>query len=96
MQYPIIVRTKDDDHYEAEPMGIPELRIIADTEEDALKKMAKALGKWFTSAKVVQVEIPVKESKNPWLDAFGRSASDPDFDDFMKAIHVARTEDISE
>ena len=86
MQYPIIVKTTVDNHYEAEPMGIPELRTIAPTEAAALEKVAQVLEKWFTSAKVVQVEVQVNDNLNPWLQAFGQSADDPDFDDFIEEI----------
>lgn len=92
MQYPVIVRTTATNHYEVEPMGIPELRMVATTEEDGLEKVTQALEKWFTSAKVVQVEVPVDQSSNPWLDAFGRSANDPDFHDLVQEISRSRTD----
>ena len=92
MQYPIILKTKANNHYEAVPMGIPELRMVADTEADALKKVTQALEEWLTSAKVVQIDIPGLESSNPWLKAFGRSVDDPDFDDFIEEINRERTE----
>jgi len=85
MQYPVIVKTTANNHYEAEPMGIPELRTIASTEVAALEKATQILEKWFTSAKVVQVEVHGNNSSNPWLNAFGRSADDPDFDNFINA-----------
>ena len=95
MQYPIILETKANNHYEAVPMGIPELRRVANTEADALKKVSQALAEWLTSAKVVQIDIPGLESSHPWLKAFGRSADDPDFDDFIKEINRERRENVS-
>ena len=92
MQYPIIVKAKSTNQFEAEPMGIPELRTIATTEADALEKVTQVLGKWFTSAKVVQIEVQESDSSNPWLKAFGRSADDPDFDDFVEKIQQERIE----
>jgi len=92
MQYPVIVRTTDANDYEAEPVGIPELRTVAPTEVDALERVRAGLGKWFTSAKVIQVDVPANQSGNPWLEAFGRSASDPDFDELLQEISNSRTE----
>ena len=92
MQYPIIVKTTANNHYEAEPMGIPELRTVAPTEAAALEKVAQILEKWFTSAKVVQVEVQANNNLNPWLQAFGQSANDPDFDDFIEEITRGRLE----
>ena len=55
MRYPVIVRTKDDHEYEAEPVGIPELKIVAKTEDDALEKVGETLEQWLISAKVIQI-----------------------------------------
>lgn len=95
MQYPIIVREKTDDQYEAEPLGIPELRIRGTDEADALKKVTEALGKWLSSAKVIQVEVPTQEGDNPWMEAFGRSSNDPDFDEVIEAVNEVRTAGVS-
>ncbi|MCP4349153.1 MAG: hypothetical protein GY795_27040 [Desulfobacterales bacterium] len=92
MNYPIILKSKASRGYEAEPMGIPELRIIGATEADAIQKVTQALKEWFSSAKVIQIDIPDMQSSNPWLEAWGRSADDPDFDDFLDEIKQLRTE----
>ena len=90
MQYPVIVKATEVDKYEAEPMGIPELKAVANTEAGALKKVEKSLGEWFASAKVVQLEIE-GNGTNPWLQAFGRSAEDPDFEEYQKELSRIRT-----
>jgi hypothetical protein len=41
----------------------------------------------------VQVPIPVSGTVNPWLDTFGRSADDPDFDEYLEAVEQARVAD---
>jgi len=92
MQYPIILKSKSSSYYEAEPLGIPELRFIGNSEEDALQKLMFALKEWFKSSKIVQIKIPGIKESNPWLNACGRSSDDPDFDDFIKEIKCMRTE----
>ncbi len=93
MQYPVIVRTESANQYVAQPLGIPELRVVAATEAEAIEKVSQALGQWLASAKVVQVAVPVTSSGTPWLDAFGRSANDPDFDEFLEELQRARSMD---
>lgn len=37
-----------------------------------------------------EVYVPLVGEANPWLESFGRSAQDPDFDEFVQAIESAR------
>ena len=90
MRYPVIVLSRSDNEYVAEPLGKPELRVVATTESEALERVERALGEWLSTAKVVQLNVPIRASGNPWLDGFGRSADDPDFEEFLKEIEYAR------
>jgi hypothetical protein len=93
MQYPVIVWTESASQYVAQPLGIPELRVVATTEAEAIAQVSLALEQWLASAKVVQVTVPIVGSGNPWLDAFGRSANDPDFDEFLEELKRACSTD---
>ncbi len=94
MQYPVIVRPVSESQYAAEPVGKPELKVEASTEEDALEQLGKALSCWLGEGKLIQLDIPdSSEAGNPWLDTFGRSADDPHFEEVMKEIARARAED---
>ena len=96
MQFPLIVRIEPPDQFVAQPLGIPELRAVAKTESEAIEQASQALTHWLASAKVVQVTVPVVGTANPWLDAFGRSANDPDFDEYLEELGRARAADLSE
>lgn len=93
MHYPVIVRTESPDQYTAQPLGMPELKVVAPTEAEAIAQVSKALDQWLTSAKIVQVAVPAVSTGNPWLDTFGRSATDPDFDEFLEELRQARSVD---
>ena len=94
MQYPVIVRPVSDSQYAAEPVGKPELRVEAPSEEDALEQVGEALSRWLGEGKLVQLNVPESsEAGNPWLDTFGRSADDPHFEEVMKEVARARAED---
>jgi predicted RNase H-like HicB family nuclease len=86
MHFPLIVRADSPDHFSAQPLGLPELRTVAKTEAEAIEQASQALVQWLASARFVQVSIPVSSTDNPWLDTFGRSADDPDFDESLKEV----------
>ena len=96
MRYPVFVRSESLTTFVAEPLGIPELKTVASTEREAVERVEVALAKWFASGKLVQVSVPGKTSGNPWIDGFGRSADDPDFDEFLREIENAREADPAE
>jgi hypothetical protein len=93
MNFPVIVRADSPDQFTAQSLGIPELKTVARTEAEAIERASQALVQWLASARVVQVSIPVPDTGHPWLDAFGRSAQDPDFDEYLEAIEQARAAD---
>ncbi len=90
MNYPVIVQRSSGEEYIAEPLGKPEFKVTALTEEEALTQVERALGEWLGSSKIVEIEVPVETSGNPWLAAWGRSADDPDFDEYVAEIERAR------
>ncbi len=95
MQVPVIIQAESEDRYTAEPFGNSELRVEAASEAEALRKLTSALRGWLESAKLIQVDVPLHQetSPNPWLDTFGRSANDPDFEDYLAEIERARNAD---
>jgi hypothetical protein len=84
---------EDANGYVAQPIGLPELRVTAASEEAALAGVRQALEQWLTCAKVVHVTVPTQETGNPWLDSFGRSADDPQFDEYLEELRRARMAD---
>jgi len=93
MQYPIVIRSNAVGHYVAEPLGLAELRVEADTETAALEKVKRALKGWLGSAaRLVQLDLSGPSAGNPWVESFGRSADDPLFDDFLEEMAKARAE----
>ncbi len=91
MRYPVIVESKSENEFVAEPLGRPELKVVAPTEAEALAGVERALERWLNSVKVVQLDVGARDSTDPWLDGFGRSADDPDFDEYLEEIERARS-----
>lgn len=93
MQYMVIVRSEAPDRYTAQAVSFPEIRAVRATAAEAVEEVRQSLAAWLASAKLVRVEVPSPDSGNPWLDTFGRSAADPDFDEFLGEIQRARLAD---
>ena len=93
MNYSVIIRAESAHQYVAQPLGIPEVKVVATTEAEAIAQVTEALVHWLAAAKVVQVAVPDDAQGNPWLDAFGRSATDPDFPEFLEELQRQRAVD---
>lgn len=94
MEYPVIVRPTSENRFVAEPMGRPELQVVAATEEEALEGAVKVLDRWLDGGRVVHVRLPdVPPTGNPWLDASGRFADDPQYEEFLEELARARAQD---
>jgi len=93
MNYPVIIRAESAHQYMAQPLGIPEVKVVAATEAEAIAQVTEALGQWLAAAKVIHVAVPGEPPGNPWLHAFGRSVTDPDFPEFLEELERLRTTD---
>lgn len=82
MQCTVIVRPESPIRFVARAAGLSELESIAPSETEAVEQVKQKLTAW-QNAKVVEVNVP---TGNPWLDTFGRSATDPQFDDYVAEV----------
>ncbi len=89
MHYPVVVRAESEHRYVARPVGLPEIEAEAETEQAAIDAVRQKLKTWLGDAKLVQVEV-TPASGNPWLDFFGSSADDPDWEDYQAEIKRVR------
>jgi predicted RNase H-like HicB family nuclease len=93
MNYPVIIRAESAHQYVAQSVGIPEVKVVAATEAEAIAQVTEALRHWLAATKVIHVTVPGEEPGNSWLHAFGRSATDPDFPEFLAELQRLRTTD---
>jgi hypothetical protein len=96
MESLVIVRPEAPDHYVAQSLAVPEVRAVAATEAEAIEQVRDSLSHLLASAKLVRVRIAISDGGNPWLQGFGRSANDPDFEEYLQAIQQARSTDNGE
>lgn len=93
MQCTVIVRPESATRFVACPLGLPQLESSAPTEVEAVEQVKQKLSAWLKDAKVVEVSIP---KGNPWVDTFGRSANDPQFDEYLAELQRYREEQEAE
>lgn len=86
MHYPVIVRAESEHRYVARPVGLPEIEAEAATEKAAIEAVRRKLTNWLGTAKLVQVDVPEAATANPWLDFFGSSADDPDWEEYQAEL----------
>ena len=91
MNYPVIIRAESAHQSVAQPLGIPEVKVVAATEAEAIAQVTEALGHWLATAKLVHVTVPGEAPGHPWLHAFGRSGTDPDVPEFLAELQRLRT-----
>ena len=89
MQCTVIVRPESATRFVARAVGVPEVESTAPTEAEAVEQVKQKLTAWLKDATVVEVSVP---TGNPWLDTFGRSATDPQFADYQTELQHYRAE----
>ena len=92
MEHLVIVRPASPDRFVAEAVGLPAFHAEAATEEEAIAQVRSSLASWFKTAKLVRVEFPAPGDDNPWIRWAGRSAHDPDFEEYLAEIKKFRAE----
>jgi hypothetical protein len=96
MESLVIVRPEAPDHYVAQSLALPEVRAVATTEAAAVEQVRESLTHLLASGKLVRIDISIPHDGNPWLQGFGRSADDPDFEEYLREIQQARSADDTE
>ncbi|MSQ48726.1 MAG: hypothetical protein EXR78_10160 [Deltaproteobacteria bacterium] len=93
MQCTVIVRPESATHFVACPLGLPQLESSAPTAAEAVEQVKQKLSLLLKGAEVVEISIP---TGNPWLDTFGRSTNDPQFDEYLAELQRYRKEQEAE
>jgi hypothetical protein len=93
MEQLVLVRAEAPGRFTAQAVYLPECRGEGATEADAVERVREALAARLASAKLLRVQVPVNGADNPWLDSFGRSAEDPDFQTYLEEMEKLRAAD---
>src|SRR5438093_163839 len=89
MYHLIIIRPEPPGRFTAQPLGVPEIRVEAATEQEALEQARHALSQWGGSLHWVPVEVPPPNGR-PLHAGAGHAKDDPDFDAYVEEIQRYR------
>ncbi len=87
----VIVRPEPEGQFAAQPLGVPEIRVVAATAKEAVEQVQRALKDWVGSLYWVPVELP-EPGSHPVHEGAGHAKDDPDFETYVEEIHRYRQE----
>lgn len=93
MQYQVFVQSHSKQHFVASVVGMPNLIVEGETEEEAIAKAKTALEAQLASGKFVTIDVnPTEQSQQnaPQMRYAGIFANDPTFDDWMEKLAAIR------
>ena len=97
MQYQVFIQNPGDRLFTASVVGLPNMKSIGTTEEEAIVILKGLLTDQFKSGKFVTIDVDapgdsVKKETDPWLSNIGIFQDDPTFDDFLDEVKSYRNE----
>jgi hypothetical protein len=91
MYHLVIVRPEPPGHFTAQPLGVPEIRVVAASPKDAVEQVQRALKEWVGSLYWVPVELPSPNRQTAHQGA-GHAKDDPEFETYLEEIRRYRQE----
>ena len=93
MDYQVFIQHNSLEHFVASIVGMPNLSVESDTEEDAIAKVTVALEQQLAKGRFVTINV--NNLKANAIEPFqygGRCAEDSTFDDWMEKLTLIRQE----
>ncbi len=88
----VLVRPEPPDQFTAQVVGLPEIRAIAPTREEAIQQVRNVLSEWLASGQLVPVAV---SPENPVTNSFGRvDPNDPHEQAYLEELARFRREDL--
>ena len=79
-----IVREESPGRFTARMIAIPEVVAEGESEREALTRLREQLATYFSTAKVIDVDIELPVEDNPWLTAAGMLRDDPNLPQYLE------------
>jgi hypothetical protein len=91
MYHFVIVRPEPPGQFTAQPLGVPEIRVVAASPKEAVDQVQRALKEWVGLLYWVPVELP-KTNIHAVHQEAGHAKDDPDFETYLEEIRRYRQE----
>ncbi len=88
--YLVAVRAEPSGQHMAQVVGLPDIRALASSKEEAITQVRQALTEWLAATSWVQMQVPIPAPEHPLLRFAGHSKDDPDFDGYLEEIRRYR------
>lgn len=95
MEYQVFVQSQSERYFIASVVGMPNLSVEGQTEEEAISNVKSALETQLAKGKFVTIEVNPQKLSNENISQMkyaGIFANDPTFDDFMEKLALIRKE----
>jgi hypothetical protein len=93
MEHLILVRPTEDGRFLAQSLFFAEVKAEGATEHAAVEQVRAGLIQLLAKTHLVRVEVPESPTGNPWLDACGVFADDPQYEMYQEELRKARALD---
>lgn len=92
MVYDVLVTQDANKHYIARVLSLPDIIISGPDETDVLQQVHDAIARLQNNSRLVRLSIPspLDRDTDPWVQAAGMWANDPDWEKFQQAIEAYR------
>lgn len=94
MEHLITIHATDNNRIVAQSLFFPDVRAEGATEEEAIALVRKELTERLARTRLVRIEVPEASPRNPWLEACGTFADDPQYEAYHEELRKARAADV--
>lgn len=87
---PVLVTQRADRVWIAKLLTWAGFSVEGDSREDALSKLDQQIKAQLADGEIAYLDLPLVQSKNPWLEIAGKYKDDPNWEEYQTAIAAAR------
>jgi hypothetical protein len=87
---PVLVTQRADRVWIAKLLTWAGFSVEGNSREDALLKLDRQVKAQLADGEIAYLDLPLVQSKNPWLEIAGKYQDDPNWEEYQTAIASAR------
>jgi predicted RNase H-like HicB family nuclease len=87
---PVLVTQRADRVWIAKLLTWAGFSVEGNSREDALSKLDQQVKAHLADGEIAYLDLPLAQSKNPWLALAGKYQDDPNWEEYQTAIAAAR------
>ncbi|SKB14951.1 conserved hypothetical protein [Planktothrix sp. PCC 11201] len=92
VKYEVGIKKLPKGNYHAFVLDYPSVRVIANSQDEAIKELSQRLQNFLKYTEIINLEIELPKREDPWMKFAGMFKDDPLFDQVLEAIQDYRNE----